>query len=73
MQNILPLPDELLKLVYLYDSTYKEIFDICMDELRMNYVQERELTDFLVEQELQRNMFQLIADMVVVDILNIDI
>jgi hypothetical protein len=73
MQNILPLPDELLKLVYLYDSTYKEIFDICMDELRMNYVQERELTDFLVEQELQRNMFHLIADMVVVDILNIDI
>jgi len=73
MQNILPLPDELLKLVYLYDSTYKEIFDICMDELRINYVQERELTDFLVEQELQRNMFHLIADMVVVDILNIDI
>ena len=73
MQNILPLPDELLKLVYLYDSTYKEIFDICMDELRMNYAQERELTDFLVEQELQRNMFHLIADMVVVDILNIDI
>lgn len=60
-RNLLPLPDHLVELVYLYDPTYKEVFNVVLHEMNIWHQQREELIDLLVSQELERNMFEMSA------------
>ena len=84
MKNILPLPDHLIQLVYLYDPTYKEVFDVVLHEMMiekrqeeeyMEFVidQEKEYSDFVIDQELERNHFTLCAGFYIDNLLNHDV
>jgi len=58
MKNLLPLPDHLCEKVYLYDPTYRAIFDVCLTQMMFEFAQREELNDLLVEQEIDRNVFE---------------
>jgi len=58
MKNLLPLPDHLCEKVYLYDPTYRAIFDVCLTQMLFEFAQREELNDLLVEQEIDRNVFE---------------
>ena len=73
MQNLLPLPDELIQMVYLYDSTFHEVFDVVMDELLLRAQQEEERTEFLMEQQLKFDVFELNACLYIADLLGEDV
>jgi len=60
-RNLLPLPDHLVELVYLYDPTYKEVFNVVLHEMNIWHQQRDELIELLVSQELERNMFEMSA------------
>lgn len=60
-RNLLPLPDHLVELVYLYDPTYKEVFNVVLHEMNIWHQQREELIELLVSQELERNMFEMSA------------
>ena len=60
-RNLLPLPDHLMELVYLYDPTYKEVFNVVLHEMNIWHQQREELKKLLVFQELERNMFEMSA------------
>jgi hypothetical protein len=69
MQNLLPIPDELLQMVYLYDATYKEVMDVVMDEILIRARLQEERSQFLMEQELELNVFELNASLYLADLL----
>jgi hypothetical protein len=69
MQNLLPIPDELLEQVYLYDATYREVFDVVMDEILIRARLQEERSQFLMEQELELNTFELNASLFLADLL----
>jgi len=60
-RNLLPLPDHLVELVYLYDPTYREMFNVVLHEMNIWHQQRQELTELLVSQELERNLFEMSA------------
>ena len=60
--SILPIPKELLQVVYLYDPTYREVFDIVLEELGFYFDQRQLEIDFLVDQEIDRNLFATYAN-----------
>jgi hypothetical protein len=72
MKNILPLPDHLIQLVYLYDPTFKEVFDVVLHEMMLHARQEEEYTEFIIDQELERNHFTLCAGFYIDNLLNGD-
>ena len=49
---MIPLPMHLIEKVYSFDSTYREVYNIVLEELMYYFMQEKELTDFLVDQEI---------------------
>jgi len=55
---MIPLPMHLIEKVYSFDSTYREVYNIVLEELMYYFMQEKELTDFLVDQEINRNIFE---------------
>ena len=57
--NLLPLPDHIVKQIFLYDPTYKNIFNVVLHEMNIWHRQRDELKDLLVNQELERNIFEL--------------
>ena len=69
MQNLLPIPDELLEQVYLYDATYREVFDVVMYEILIRARLQEERSQFLMEQELELNTFELNASLFLADLL----
>ena len=71
--NLLPLPDELMEKIYLYDATYKEVFDVVLDELLIRAQQEEERSEFLMEQQLQFDIFDLNACLYIADLLGEDV
>ena len=73
MQNLLPIPDELLEMVYLYDPTYKEVYDVVMDEILIRAQLQEERTEFLMQQELKFDIFELNACLYVADLLGEDV
>ncbi len=70
MKNLLPLPDHICRLVYIYDPTYRDVFDVCLKQLLFLHRQKQKLNDFLVEQEIDRNIFTFSSDLYIHDILN---
>jgi len=73
MQNLLPIPDELLEMVYLYDPTYRQIFDVVMDEILLRAQLQEERQEFLMQQELKFDIFELNACLYVADLLGEDV
>jgi len=73
MQNLLPIPDELLEMVYLYDPTYRQIFDVVMDEILLRAQLQEERQEFLMQQELKFDIFELNACLYVADLLGDDV
>ena len=71
--NLLPLPDELMEKVYLYDPTYREVFDVVMDEVLLRAQLQEERSDFLMQQELELSIFELNASLYLADLLGEDI
>ena len=69
MQNLLPIPDELLEQVHLYDATYREVFDVVMYEILIRARLQEERSQFLMEQELELNTFELNASLFLADLL----
>lgn len=51
------LPIQLIQKVYSFDSTYREVFNIVLDELMLEVRQNKLLTNVLVNQEIDRNIF----------------
>jgi len=70
MKNLLPLPDHLMRLVYIYDPTYKDVFNVCLKQMLFLRKQQQQHTNFLVEQEIDRNIFTFSSDLYIHDILN---
>ncbi len=70
MNNLLPLPDHLCRLVYIYDPTYRDVFNVCLKQMMFLRKQEQQHNDFLVEQEINRNIFTFSSDLYIHDILN---
>lgn len=73
MQNLLPLPDELLTQVYLYDSTYRQIYDIVMEEIELRAVHQGEREELEYEQDMEVATFELHASLYIADLLGEDI
>ena len=73
MQNLLPIPDELLQMVYLYDPTYRQVFDVVLDEILLRAQLQEERTEFLMQQELKFDIFELNACLYVADLLGEDV
>ena len=73
MQNLLPIPDELLETVYLYDATYREVFDVVLDEILIRAQLQEERQEFLMEQQLKFDIFELNACLYVADLLGEDV
>lgn len=71
--NLLPLPDELMEKVYLYDPTYREVFDVVMDEILIRARLQKERSDFLMQQELELSVFELNACLYLADLLGEDV
>ena len=67
--HLLHLPTEIINKIYEYDSTYREIYDICMDQMLLHVRQHEEHTEFLCNQELDRNIFELNATVIIADML----
>jgi len=63
------LPDHLLARVYLYDPTYRDAFDIVMEELRFKRRQDEQLTEILCDMELEGNMFETSAHLLLHSVL----
>ena len=63
------LPDHLLGRVWLYDPTYRDAFDIVMEELRFKRRQSDQLTEIYYEMELDENMFETSAHLLLHSIL----
>jgi hypothetical protein len=59
------LPIEIQRMVYQYDPTYRLVYDVCMDELRMLCRQDAVLTELLVDQEDERNMFCFVSSLLI--------
>ncbi len=70
MKNLLPLPDHLTRLVYIYDPTYRDVFNVCLKQMLFLRKQQQQHTNFLVEQEIDRNIFTFSSDLYIHDILN---
>jgi hypothetical protein len=70
-QELIPMeiPVDLLRVVYLYDPTYREIYDIVIDELELNIKQQDQKEDFEVDQQIERDMFDLYSHLYIADIL----
>jgi hypothetical protein len=62
MMNRLPI--EIQRTVYQYDPTYRLVYDVCMYELRMLCRQDAVLTELLVDQEEDRNLFCFVSGLV---------
>jgi len=73
MQNLLPIPDELLEQVYLYDSTFHDVFDVVMDEILLRAQLQEERSEFLMQQELELSIFELNASLYLADLLGEDV
>jgi len=73
MQNLLPIPDELLEEVYLYDRTFHEVYDVVMDEILIRAQLQEERSEFLMQQELELSIFELNASLYLADLLGEDI
>ncbi len=73
MQNLLPIPDELLEMVYLYDPTFHEIYDVVMDEILLRAQLQEERSEFLMQQELELSIFELNASLYLADLLGEDV
>jgi len=73
MQNLLPIPDELLEMVYLYDPTYRQIFDVVLDEILLRAQLQEERTEFLMNQQLKFDVFELNACLYLADLLGEDV
>jgi len=73
MQNLLPLPDELLEQVYLYDPTFHDVFDVVMDEILLRAQLQEERSEFLMQQELELSIFELNASLYLADLLGEDV
>ena len=72
-RNLLPLPDHLLQKIFLYDPTYKDIYDVVMDEIRLRVRLQIERDEFLEQQELELSIFELNASLYIADALGEDI
>jgi len=72
-RNLLPLPDHLLQQIFLYDSTYKDIYDVVMDEIRLRVRLQIARDEFLEQQELELSIFELNASLYIADALGEDI
>ena len=59
--NILPLPEHIVKEIFLFDPTYRNIFNVVLHEMNIRHRHSDELKDFLVNQELEINIFELTA------------
>jgi len=81
MKNLLPLPDHICRLVYMYDQTYHDIYNVCMMQLQYDVKQKKRMNEFLiehndvlrqflVEQELERNIFTFSSDLFIDSLLN---
>ncbi len=81
MKNLLPLPDHICRLVYMYDPTYRDIYNVCMLQLQYDVKQKKRMNEFLiehndvlrqflVEQELERNIFTFSSDLFIDSLLN---
>ncbi len=73
MQNLLPIPDELLETVYLYDATYREVFDVVLDEIVIRAQLQEQRAEFLMEQQLKFDIFELNACLYIADLLGEDV
>lgn len=73
MQNLLPLPDELLQMVYLYDPTYRQVFEVVLDEILIRAQLQAQKEEFLMEQQLKFDIFELNAHLYVADLLGEDV
>jgi len=73
MQNLLPIPDELLEMVYLYDPTFHEVYDVVMDEILLRAQLQEERSEFLMQQELELSIFELNASLYLADLLGEDV
>ena len=63
------LPDHLLARVYLYDPTYRDAFDIVMEELRFKRRQDEQIREILCDMELDENIFETSAHLLLHSIL----
>ena len=68
LTNLLPLPNNLLSHIFIYDRTYREVFDIVLVEMRLMVQQERESVNLMVEHELEHNLFKWSAELLLADI-----
>jgi len=59
--------------VYLYDPTFREVFDVVMDEILLRAQLQRERTDFLMQQQLKFDVFELNACLYLADLLGEDV
>jgi len=72
-RNLLPLPDHLLQQIFLYDPTYKDVYDVVMDEIRLRVRLQIARDEFLEQQELELSIFELNASLYIADALGEDI
>jgi hypothetical protein len=63
MMNRLPI--EIQRVVYQYDPTFRLVYDVCMYELRMLCRQDAVLTELLVDQEEDRNLFRFMSTLLI--------
>jgi len=59
--------------VYLYDPTYRQIFDVVMDEILLRAQLQEERTEFLMNQQLKFDVFELNACLYLADLLGEDV
>jgi len=71
--NLLPLPDELMEKVYLYDPTYRQVFEVVLDEILIRARLQEERTEFLMQQQLKFDVFELNACLYLADLLGEDV
>ena len=59
---LLPLPASMLQTIYEYDPTYREIFNICLDEFHMLVEQKYEMDTLEAHQQLEHQLFLMCVD-----------
>lgn len=64
----LPLPAELIARIYQMDTTYHEVFEVVLDEIRLRASLQRAREEFLMQQELDLNIFELNAHLYIADL-----
>ena len=59
---LLPLPASILQTIYEFDPTYREYFNICLDELHMLVEHKYEMNTLEAHQLLEHQLFLVCVD-----------